>query len=94
MPICTGGSSACSRACGGGGAVLGPLEAWLLLRGMRTLFPRVHLACANAMTIAERAYFLEKGEVRFSGRTADLLERSDVLRSVFLEGAAKAASLT
>jgi ABC-type branched-subunit amino acid transport system ATPase component len=47
-----------------------------------------------AMTVAERAYFLEKGEVRFSGKTADLLDRADVLRSVFLEGAAKASALT
>jgi len=42
-----------------------------------------------ALTIAERAYFMEKGEVRFSGPTAELLERGDILRSVFLEGAAK-----
>ena len=41
-----------------------------------------------ALTVAERAYFLEKGEVRFEGRTADLLERDDIVRSVFLEGAA------
>ena len=39
-----------------------------------------------ALTMAERAYFLEKGEVRFSGATADLIERRDLLRSVFLEG--------
>ena len=39
-----------------------------------------------ALTLAERAYFLEKGEVRFSGATAELLERRDLLRSVFLEG--------
>ncbi len=39
-----------------------------------------------ALTLAERAYFMEKGEVRFEGPTADLLERPDVLRSVFLEG--------
>jgi cystathionine gamma-synthase len=37
---------------GGGGAVLGPFEAWLLLRGMRTLHVRVAAACANAMKIA------------------------------------------
>src|SRR4029077_3384523 len=43
-----------------------------------------------ALTLAQRAYFMEKGEVRFSGRTVDLLERGDILRSVFLEGAAKA----
>src|SRR5207244_8303694 len=41
-----------------------------------------------ALTIAERAVFMEKGEIRFSGRTRDLLKRPDVLRSVFLEGAA------
>lgn len=40
-----------------------------------------------ALTLAHRAYFLEKGEVRFSGPTAQLLERPDLLRSVFLEGA-------
>jgi ABC-type branched-subunit amino acid transport system ATPase component/predicted MFS family arabinose efflux permease len=44
-----------------------------------------------ALTLAERAYFLEKGQVRFSGPTADLLGRDDVLRSVFLAGAAGAA---
>jgi branched-chain amino acid transport system ATP-binding protein len=43
-----------------------------------------------ALTIAHRAYFMEKGEVRFSGPTDELLERGDILRSVFLEGAAKA----
>ena len=41
-----------------------------------------------ALTIATRAYFMEKGEVRFSGPTKELLERGDILRSVFLEGAA------
>jgi ABC-type branched-subunit amino acid transport system ATPase component len=39
-----------------------------------------------ALTIAGRAYFMEKGEVRFSGPTEELLERGDILRSVFLEG--------
>jgi cystathionine gamma-synthase len=39
---------------GGGGAVLGPFEAWLLLRGMRTLHLRVAAACANALAIARR----------------------------------------
>jgi branched-chain amino acid transport system ATP-binding protein len=43
-----------------------------------------------ALSLCERAVFLEKGEVRFEGRTEDLLEREDVLRSVFLEGAASA----
>ncbi len=37
-----------------GGAVLGPFEAWLLLRGMRTLPLRVRQASANALFLAER----------------------------------------
>jgi cystathionine gamma-synthase len=36
------------------GSVLGPFEAWLLLRGMRTLFPRVRTAVANAQFLAEK----------------------------------------
>jgi branched-chain amino acid transport system ATP-binding protein len=40
-----------------------------------------------ALTLAERAYFMEKGEVRFSGAATELLARTDLLRSVFLEGA-------
>ena len=35
------------------GGVLGPFEAWLLTRGMRTLYPRVRTACASAQRIAE-----------------------------------------
>jgi ABC-type branched-subunit amino acid transport system ATPase component/predicted MFS family arabinose efflux permease len=42
-----------------------------------------------ALTVAETAFFLEKGEIRFKGPTSELLERPDVLRSVFLEGAGK-----
>ena len=33
---------------------------------------------------------MEKGEIRFHGPTAELLERPDLLRSVFLEGATSA----
>ena len=35
------------------GGILGSFESWLLLRGMRTLFPRVRTACANAQIVAE-----------------------------------------
>jgi ABC-type branched-subunit amino acid transport system ATPase component/ABC-type branched-subunit amino acid transport system permease subunit len=37
-----------------------------------------------ALQLAERAVFLEKGEVRFRGPTAELLDRPDLLRSVYL----------
>jgi branched-chain amino acid transport system ATP-binding protein len=45
-----------------------------------------------ALTLAQRAVFMEKGEVRFSGPTAELLLREDILRSVFLEGAGTPAA--
>ncbi len=35
------------------GAILGSFEAWLLQRGMRTLFLRIRKACESAMAIAE-----------------------------------------
>jgi cystathionine gamma-synthase len=41
------------KARSSGGAILGSFEAYLLLRGMRTLFPRVERACRSAQTIAE-----------------------------------------
>jgi ABC-type branched-subunit amino acid transport system ATPase component/MFS family permease len=37
-----------------------------------------------AFTVASRAYFLERGRIRFEGATGDLLERQDLLRAVFL----------
>jgi branched-chain amino acid transport system ATP-binding protein len=40
-----------------------------------------------ALEVADRALFLEKGRVRFAGRSQDLLGRDDLLRSVFLGGA-------
>src|SRR5438874_11142387 len=39
-----------------------------------------------ALTVAKRAVFMEKGEVKFSGSTAELLRRPDILRSVYLKG--------
>ncbi len=41
-----------------------------------------------ALTVADRAVFLDKGVVAFEGRAADLLERDDLARAVFL-GAAR-----
>ncbi|HEV7865142.1 MAG TPA: ATP-binding cassette domain-containing protein [Acidimicrobiia bacterium] len=43
-----------------------------------------------ALTLAQRAVFMEKGEVRFTGPTAELLERPDLLRSVFIRQGPKA----
>lgn len=54
-----------------GGAIAGPFEAWLALRGIRTLDVRLQRAQSNAQTIAER---LEKHPkvaiVRYPGLTS------------------------
>ena len=36
------------------GTILGQTEAWLLMRGMRTLYPRMAWACRSAQSLAER----------------------------------------
>jgi branched-chain amino acid transport system ATP-binding protein len=40
-----------------------------------------------ALGYTDRAYFLEKGEVRYDGPSSGLSDRPDLLRSVFLSGA-------
>jgi ABC-type branched-subunit amino acid transport system ATPase component/predicted MFS family arabinose efflux permease len=39
-----------------------------------------------ALAVADRAVFMERGQVRFEGPAQDLLERDDLLRAVFLSG--------
>ena len=39
-----------------------------------------------ALDVAARAYFIERGEIRFSGPSEELRGRDDLLRSVFLRG--------
>ena len=41
----------------------------------------------RAMSLAQRAFFIERGELRFDGPAAQLLERDDLLRPVFLADA-------
>ncbi len=64
------------------------------IRDQGTTIILVEQSVNVALTVAETAYFMEKGEIRFSGATAELLERPDLLRSVFLEGAGHAVSQT
>jgi ABC-type branched-subunit amino acid transport system ATPase component/predicted MFS family arabinose efflux permease len=45
-----------------------------------------------AVTIAERAVFLDRGEVRFDGATTDLLARPDLVRAVFMGAATTGGS--
>jgi ABC-type branched-subunit amino acid transport system ATPase component/ABC-type branched-subunit amino acid transport system permease subunit len=63
------------------------LEIVRLVNAKGTSIILVEQSVNVALTVADRAYFMEKGEVRYSGPTAELLERGDIMRSVFLEGA-------
>jgi cystathionine gamma-synthase len=49
------------------GACLGAFEAWLLLRGMRTLFPRVERQSATALELASRLQRLPGVRVLYPG---------------------------
>ncbi len=63
------------------------LEVVSAIRERGTTIILVEQSVNVALTVAETAYFMEKGEIRFKGPTAELLGRPDVLRAVFLEGA-------
>jgi branched-chain amino acid transport system ATP-binding protein len=39
-----------------------------------------------ALTLADKAIFMEKGEVRFEGPTSELMKRPDILRAVYVKG--------
>jgi ABC-type branched-subunit amino acid transport system ATPase component len=76
---------------------LAPLVVGQLLDMVRRINERgtavvlVEQSVNIALSVVDHAYFMEKGEVRFDGRAADLLARPDLLRSVFLQGAAAGA---
>jgi branched-chain amino acid transport system ATP-binding protein len=59
-----------------------------VIRAQGTTVILVEQSVNLALSTAQTAYFMEKGEIRFHGPTSELLERPDILRSVFLEGAA------
>jgi branched-chain amino acid transport system ATP-binding protein len=73
---------------------LAPSIVEQLLGVLRTLNERgttivmVEQSLNVALTIADRAVFMEKGEIRFDGPTEELLSRPDLVRSVFMGGAA------
>jgi branched-chain amino acid transport system ATP-binding protein len=68
------------------------LEAVRAINRSGTTVVLVEQSLNVAASIAGRAVFMEKGAVRFEGETADLLERSDIARAVFLGGQAEKAS--
>jgi ABC-type branched-subunit amino acid transport system ATPase component len=75
---------------------LAPTVVEMLLEMVRTIHADgatvilVEQSVNIALTLAQHAYYMEKGEIRFSGTAADLLQQQDLLQSVFLQGAAAA----
>jgi len=57
------------------------------VNGDGTTVVLVEQSVNRAMSLARRSIFLERGQVLFDGPTADLLERTDLLRPVFLGAA-------
>jgi cystathionine gamma-synthase len=86
------------------GTVLGPTEAWLLMRGMRTLFPRVQWACRSAEALADKfaahpmvAEVLYPGLPSFAGHAAAKKQMSGGfggMLSVRVKGGERAAIAT
>jgi branched-chain amino acid transport system ATP-binding protein len=58
-----------------------------MLRDRGTTIILVEQSVNVALAVADRAYFMEKGAIRYSGPTAELLERPDLVRSVYLASA-------
>jgi ABC-type branched-subunit amino acid transport system ATPase component/ABC-type branched-subunit amino acid transport system permease subunit len=54
----------------------------------------VEQSVTTALRVAETAVFMEKGQPRFAGPTAELLERPDILRAVFLKAPPASPSKT
>jgi len=67
------------------------------IRGMRDEGITVMLVEQSlnvALTVADRAVFMEKGEIAFDGPTEELLARPDLVRSVFMGGAGSGGSVS
>jgi branched-chain amino acid transport system ATP-binding protein len=62
------------------------------LRDQGTTVLLVEQSLNVALTIAERAVFMEKGAIQFDGPTSELLRRPDLIRSIFMGGAVGGAA--
>jgi ABC-type branched-subunit amino acid transport system ATPase component len=68
------------------------LEIVRVINGAGTAVVLVEQSVNIALSLVDHAYFMEKGEIRFDGRADALIQRPDLLRAVFLEGASKGMS--
>ena len=79
---------------------LAPVMVEALLNELRALRDRgttivvVEQSVDIALDIADHAYFMEKGEIRYSGDAQHLLDEPELVRSVYLQGARDALATT
>lgn len=62
------------------------LEIVEKLKEQGTTMVLVEQSVNVALSVADRAVFMERGQVRFEGPAQELMERDDLLRAVFLSG--------
>ncbi len=62
------------------------LEVVERMKGLGLTMVIVEQSVNVALSIADRAVFMERGRIRFEGPAQELLERGDLLRAVFLSG--------
>ncbi|MEX2100475.1 MAG: ATP-binding cassette domain-containing protein, partial [Acidimicrobiia bacterium] len=69
------------------------LEILRAIRDQGTTLVLVEQSLNVAATIAERGVFMDKGRIEFDGPIDDLVRRPDLVRSIFMGGAAAGASV-
>jgi branched-chain amino acid transport system permease protein len=75
------------------GVVASLLDVVRALAAAGTAVLLVEQSADLALEVADRAAFMEKGRIRFDGPASELLDRPDLLRSVFLEGVAGSSAV-
>jgi branched-chain amino acid transport system ATP-binding protein len=66
------------------------LEELRTLRGSGTTIVIVEQSVNVALSVADHAYFMEKGAIRFAGPAAELLEQPELIQAIYLQGTREA----
>ena len=68
------------------------LDELRALRDRGTTIVIVEQSVNVALGVADHAYFMEKGAIRFSGPARELLQQPDLVKAIYLQGASEALS--
>ncbi|MDQ1689380.1 MAG: hypothetical protein QOK42_2355, partial [Frankiaceae bacterium] len=70
------------------------LQALAAIHAQGTTVILVEQSVDLALTVAQRAIFMEKGEIRFDGSAEELRRRPELLRSIYVKGTRAGATTT